>query len=238
LLVGDTNGNVQIYLNTNNNANPVLGEGVFIQANMTNINVGERATSVADDWNGDGQKDLIIGNMEGNVVIYLNKGTDSLPTFDSPFLLQVDGEVFDAGTRSAPRIYDWNKDGMKDLLVGEMEGYVYYLKNVGTRNAPLFKKAEKLVLRNGDFLRYPDPTGNPRSRLFVTDWNDDGLDDILLSGRDGKVMLFLATSDKLYSPLVFGNGMWNQSIESFVKLKNKSIGKIREMKKRLLNILF
>jgi len=238
LLVGDTNGNVQIYLNTNNNANPVLGEGVFIQANMTNINAGERAAPVADDWDGDGKKDLIIGNMEGNIVIYLNKGSDSLPAFDSSFLLQVDGKVFDAGTRSAPRLYDWNKDGFKDLLAGEMEGYVYYLKNIGTRKAPLFNKAEKLVLRNGDLLRYPDPTGNPRSRLFVTDWNDDGLDDILSSGRDGKVMLFLAVPEPSHSPLVFAKRIRNQSRETFIKLKNKSIENIRGIKKKLLNILF
>ena len=232
MLVGDTNGDVQFYMNTNNNTDPIFAEGLFIQANGTNINVGERATPVADDWNGDGKKDLIIGNMEGNIVIYLNKGTDSIPVFDSPFLLQVDGKVFNAGTRSAPRIYDWNKDGLKDLLIGVMEGYVYYLKNIGTPDAPLFKKAEKLVLGNGDFLRYPDPTGNPRSRLFVTDWNDDGLDDILLSGRDGKAMLFLAASEPSNSPRVFTKRIWNQSKETFIKLKNKSIEKIRGLKKR------
>jgi hypothetical protein len=232
LLVGDANGNVQVYLNTNNNSEPIFAEGLFIQANEANINVGERATPVADDWNDDGKKDLIIGNMKGNIVIYLNKGSDSVPAFDSPFLLQVDGKVFDAGTRSAPRIYDWNKDGLKDLLIGEMDGYVFYLKNIGTRKTPLFNKAEKLVLGNGDFLRYPDPTGNPRSRLFVTDWNNDGLDDILLSGRDGRVMLFLAASETSNSLGAFARRIWNQSKETFIKLKNKSIEKIRGLKKR------
>ncbi len=232
MLVGDANGNVQIYMNTNNNTDPIFTEGLFIHANGTNINAGDRATPVANDWNGNGKNDLIIGNMEGNIVIYLNKGTDSVPVFDSSFLLQVDGKVFDAGTRSAPRIYDWNKDGLNDLLIGEAEGYVYYLKNVGTRNAPLFKKAEKLVLGNGDFLRYPDPTGNPRSRLFVTDWNDDGLDDILLSGKDGRVMLFLAAPGPSHSPLVFAKKIWNQSRETFIKLKSKSIEIIRGLKKR------
>ena len=231
MLVGDANGEVQIYINTNNNTDPIFTEGLFIQADGTNINAGDRATPVANDWDGNGKDDLIIGNMEGNIVIYLNKGTDSVPVFGSSFLLQADGKVFDAGTRSAPRIYDWNKDGLSDLLIGEAEGYVYYLKNVGTRNAPLFKKAEKLALGNGDFLRYPDPTGSPRSRLFVTDWNDDGLDDILLSGKDGKAMLFLAAPEPSHSPLVFAKKIWNQSGETFIKLKSKSIEIIRGLKK-------
>ena len=227
LLVGDSDGNVVIYVNTSNNTNPVLDNGTTI------FSTGyDRVTPVVIDWNGDGKKDLIIGNMEGNIVIYLNNGTDSLPAFDTPFLLLLDGKIFDAGSRSAPRVYDWNKDGLNDLLIGEMEGYVFYLKNIGTRNSPLFNKAEKLVLGNGDFLRYPDPTGSPRSRLFVTDWNDDGLDDILLSGRDGKVLLFLSALEASHSPRVLAKRIWNQSRESLIQLKNKSIEKIRELKKR------
>jgi len=228
LLVGDADGNVVIYMNTADNTNPVLDNGTMI------FNIGYyRATPAVSDWNGDGKKDLIIGNMEGNIIIYLNNGTDSSPAFDAPFLLSLDGKIFNTGARSAPRIYDWNKDGLNDLLVGEMEGYVYYLKNVGTRNSPLFRKAEKLALGNGDFIRYPDPSGRSRSRLFVTDWNDDGLDDILLSGRDGRILLYLATSEASHSPRVFAKRIWNQSRESLTHLKNRFIDKIRELKKRI-----
>jgi hypothetical protein len=227
LLVGDSDGNVVIYMNTADNTNPVLDNGTII----FNIRY-DRATPLVSDWNGDGKKDLIIGNMEGTIIIYVNNGTASLPAFNTSFLLPLDGKVFDVGTRSAPRIYDWNKDGLDDLLVGEMEGYVYYLKNIGTRNSPLFRKAEKLVLGNGDFIRYPDPTGSARSRLFVTDWNDDGLDDLLLSGRDGKVLLFLASSEASHSPQVLAKKIWNQSRESLIHFKNKFIDKIKELKKR------
>jgi len=116
LLVGDADGNVVIYMNTADNTNPVLDKGTII------LNIGyDRATPVVSDWNEDGKKDLIVGNMEGTIIIYLNKGTDSFPAFDPPFLLSLDGKIFNAGTRSAPRMYDWNKDGLKDLLIGEMQ---------------------------------------------------------------------------------------------------------------------
>jgi len=231
-LVGDTNGNVLIFLNTNTNTEPLMTKGVFLQAEGKDIGVGERAAPVADDWNGDGRKDLIIGNMDGNIIIYLNRGTDDAPVFGPPYFLQVDGEVFDAGSRASPRIFDWNGDGLKDLLVGELEGYVYYLKNVGTQDSPLFKKSVKLFLRNGEHLRYPDPSGAPRSRVFVTDWNDDGLSDIVLGGRDGRLMLFLADKEPSRSPAVFVKKFLIQSKDSLLSFKDRIKGKIRVFKNR------
>jgi hypothetical protein len=234
LLIGDTNGNIQIYLNINTNSEPLLAKGIFIQANGTDISVGERAAPVADDWNGDGKKDLVIGNMDGNIVIYLNKGTDEVPVFDSPYLLQIDGEIFDPGSRTAPRIFDWNGDGLKDILVGEVEGYVYYLKNVGTNNMPLFKKSEKLFLKNGDILRYPG-SGAPRSRVFVTDWNNDGLYDIVLGGMDGRLVLYLADQEPSYSPAVFVKRLLVQSKDRLISLKKSAKGNIRELRRRFLS---
>ncbi len=221
LLVGDSNGNVQVYLNAGTNTDPRLAEGVFIQANGTNISVGNRAAPVSDDWNGDGNKDLVIGNLEGNIVIYLNKGTDELPVFDASYLLRVNGDIFNAGSRSSPRIIDWNGDGLKDLLVGVAEGYVYYLKNVGTHASPLFDKSEMLFLKNGEALRYPSPVVAPRPRVFISDWNNDGLYDIVLGGIDGKVVLFLADREPSYSPFISARIILRQTTNSLFGLKKK-----------------
>ena len=193
LLVGDADGYVYVYLNTNDNSTPVLDSGSQIQAGGIDINVGMRATPIVDDWNEDGRKDLLIGNFDGNIIVYLNEGTDSAPVFNSAYLLEAGGVVFDIGTRAAPRIFDWNGDGLKDILIGEVYGYVYYLENVGTNSAPVFNSAEKLLLANSDPLQYIDGSA-PRSRLFITDWNNDGANDILVGGNDGRVMLFLAVT--------------------------------------------
>ncbi|MBI5409901.1 MAG: VCBS repeat-containing protein [Nitrospirae bacterium] len=227
LLVGDTRGNIQVYLNTNGNSNPVLSAGHFIQAGGENLDAGARAAPVAEDWNGDGKKDLIVGGMDGTIKIYLNKGADASPVFAPPFLLQANGRDFKIDSRSAPRITDWNKDGLKDVLVGETHGYIYYLKNVGTNKAPVFKGYEKLFLRNGDVLRYPDPNGDPRSRLFVTDWNNDGLDDMLVGGKDGKVMLHLSAPEQSYSPSVIVKMTWLQVKDKILEFKDKAKEKIR-----------
>ena len=152
-----------------------------------------RATPVVDDWNGDGRKDLLIGNFDGNILIYINDGTDEKPSFNSPpSYLKVKNKIYKVseGGRAAPRIFDWNRDGVKDLLVGEFEGYIYFLKNIGSNKDPRFKNSSKLMLTTGLPLQYPDEGSSPRSRLFVSDWNNDGAHDIVVGGKDGRVMLY------------------------------------------------
>jgi hypothetical protein len=193
LLVGDAEGNVYIYLNTNDNFNPILDKGtIVIKANGLSGN--SRAAPIVDDWNADGRKDLLVGYMDGKIKIYLNEGTDSSPVFNSFTYLRVGGKEFDIGSRSAPRIFDWNKDGKKDLLIGELEGYVYYLENIGTNDSPLFDRTKKLLLIDGSPLKANsdiDPESNPRSRLFVTDWNEDGRLDMIVGRADGKLELYM-----------------------------------------------
>ena len=192
----------------------------------------ERITPIAHDWNNDGYKDIIAGGMDGQIKIYINKGTDLKPLLNDYFLLSLGSNVFNIGSRSAPRIYDFDKDGLIDILVGELLGYVYFLKNVGTTSNPVFKRADKLFLNNGNALKYPGR--GPRSRLDVTDWNNDGLNDIIAGGASGKVMLFLSTNDKSVSLSIYLNRAKVRSIESLIKIKNNAKVFLKSIKDRML----
>ncbi|MBI5741630.1 MAG: hypothetical protein HZA16_13060 [Nitrospirae bacterium] len=51
----------------------------------------------------------------------------------------------DVGEYSVPEVYDWNNDGMKDLIVGSrtgtspsFHGYVNFFENTGTDSSPSF----------------------------------------------------------------------------------------------------
>jgi uncharacterized protein (DUF2141 family) len=227
LLVGDAAGNILLFLNTTDNSNPALYLTSLPLEDGTALHAGERATPVADDWNGDGNIDILTGSMDGTIKIFINKGTASDPRFAPPYHLQLAGKDFDAGSRSAPRIHDWNNDGLKDILVGELEGYVYFLKNVGTNKSPEFVRAEKLFLNNGDFVHYPGRA--PRSRLSVTDWNNDGSSDLLIGGADGKIQLYLSASQPHRSLMEYFTFAWNALKESAAHMKRFTKEKIKSV---------
>ena len=69
-----------------------LQPGVRLQADGKDIDVkiGHLVPTVLD-WNGDGKKDLIVGQFSGGRIrVYLNSGTDSVPGFKDFSLLRAD----------------------------------------------------------------------------------------------------------------------------------------------------
>jgi len=161
------------------------------------LDVGKRATPEYADINGDGKRDLIIGNLGGYILIYPNVGTNSEPSFNNFYLLKFNnGKPVHIHSRTAPRLYDWDRDGRIDLLTGEVNGGVYFLRNTGTNSEPVFKDAVPVFKKDGTPLKYT--ASMARSRLSVADWDNDGTPDILLGGVDGRIMLFRGTGDILH----------------------------------------
>lgn len=88
------------------------------------------------DLDGDGDDDMMLGNADGTLIYYTNTAGAGLPcsfVFTSP---QFQG--IDVGNNSAPQIIDVNRDGKKDLLIGERSGVINYFENSGTSANPVF----------------------------------------------------------------------------------------------------
>jgi hypothetical protein len=66
---------------------------VMIQAGGSSITLAVgHANPLVFDWNGDGLKDLILGQYSsGKIRLYLNEGTNSVPVFSSYTFMQADG---------------------------------------------------------------------------------------------------------------------------------------------------
>ena len=56
----------------------------------------------------------------------------------------------------------------------------------------------------------------------VVDWNNDGIDDIIVGGGDGRVMLFLASQDTSISLTTLMNRAKASALESVFKIINKT----------------
>ena len=62
---------------------PTLEAGVMLQDADQALDVGDVSVPAVVDWNNDGCKDLLVGRRnEGNILVYLNQGTDADPEFN------------------------------------------------------------------------------------------------------------------------------------------------------------
>jgi len=150
-----------------------------------------------NDWNEDGKKDLIVGQSgeyggTDNVRVYLNTGTNPAPVFSNYTAITSAGSPINL-TRACPAVYDLDRDNLKDLIVGEYNGYVWFFKNIGTNAAPVFNSSEQLRLQSGTVI---EDIANPR--VHFNDWTGDGDLDMLIGDYgvyDGNIRLYENTTD-------------------------------------------
>jgi len=70
------------------------------------------------DWNEDGLIDLLVGDTNGKITLYINNGTKGNPDLTSKGYIKASGSSIDVGNRASPVVVDWDNDGKKDLVVG------------------------------------------------------------------------------------------------------------------------
>ncbi|MCP4256895.1 MAG: VCBS repeat-containing protein [Planctomycetes bacterium] len=142
---------------------------------------GTASTARVADWDGDGDYDLIIGDINGKVYFVPNEGTKESYAFGKERQL-----TSVRSRRAGPFTADWDSDGDLDLLVGAEDGSVSLYRNTGDVKSPELAPAVQLV-PPGQKTDKTTTQNAPRevcrgrrSKICVTDWNDDGLLDLLV----------------------------------------------------------
>ncbi len=142
------------------------------------------------DWDGDGNRDLIMGRNRG-VYVYQNEGTNKAPDFefDRSHLGEKIRDVFPT-ERLSPVLVDWDGDGAKDLVVGSQRGEVWFARNVGSKTQPKFTGYASVSVGGEDVQ-----VGS-EARIAVADLDGDGRDDLLVGAGTGVVWFFQASHPK------------------------------------------
>ncbi len=173
LIVGEYLGRIHLYLNVGTAQNPDLTHAGFVQMGSSNLDVGGYSMPFTCDWDNDGLFDLLIGEHQGRVSLYLNDGTASAPHFSARNYVMDGGSNLDVGFMSAVTWTDLDNDTLPDLVLGNDEGALYFFKNQGAPGAPVFSGSEHLTVGGDpiDLVCY--------SRPFPVDWDNDGDVDIV-----------------------------------------------------------
>jgi len=165
-----------------------LGDGKFAPAEQLKdstgkpIKLGLAAVVFAHDWDGDGDLDLVVGDIEGQVHLVLNEGSKTKPAFGKDTLLQAAGQPIKLASGDAgPSVADWDGDGKADLLVGTGGGGVAFFRNTGTDHAPRLAAAQMLIPEVGE-AQGAGAGNRPamRAKVHAVDWNGDGKLDLLV----------------------------------------------------------
>ncbi len=144
---------------------------------------GTASTVHPADWDGDGDYDLIVGDVRGNVYLVPNEGTALSCAFGKEKQFTGVVQASQVGGRAGPCVADWDGDGDLDLLVGAEDGSVSLYRNTGSAKAPEPAAAVQLVepgdRRSGSQAPKEVRRGG-RSKICVADWNGDGRPDLLV----------------------------------------------------------
>ena len=176
LILGENDGHVRIYLNTNTDVDPQFSGYSYVQKGGSDYDVGHYSAPYITDWNEDGKKDLLVGCSTGYTYLLLNVNTNADPVFDSADTLKDGSGHLDPGSTVSPVVFDWDNDGRKDVLVGNDNGKIYFYQNKGTNAAPTFDGWEILNVGPGGSTHLD---AGSYIRFEVSDWDEDGLWDIV-----------------------------------------------------------
>ena len=117
-LAGNQQGLIAYLENIGDPSNPIF----FWHEDDTNplhsVDVGEYSSPSFVDYDGDGDLDCFIGEIDGTILFYLNTGDEFNPIF--AHLVGNDNPYYgvDVGDFSSPVFVDFDNDGKLDFFVG------------------------------------------------------------------------------------------------------------------------
>ncbi|MEE4659923.1 MAG: VCBS repeat-containing protein [Halieaceae bacterium] len=217
LVTGDEDGRVALVEHSGRveAGVPVFYDPVYFQQKAQYLKFGALSTPHVVDWDGDGDEDILSGNTAGYIGFFENLGGGEAPVWNRARRLEADGQVIriQAGSRGSIQgpaeakwgyttltVADWNQDGLLDIVANSIWGKVIWYQNIGTATAPVLTAAQPIEV---DWPGAPPkprwnwwhPVGKAlvsqwRTTPVATDWNDDGLTDLVMLDHEGQLALF------------------------------------------------
>jgi hypothetical protein len=186
---GPLHGFVYWLKNVGSPEQPQYDEPQMIRSATGPIDVYGCPTPQFADFDHDGDLDLICGEFLDGMTYFQNIGSRTEPRYaDGVPVLTVDRTPLKMDLQMiVPIVFDWNRDGQPDLIVGDEDGRVAWVQNTGQRDergvplfhAPVYFQQQAQELKCGALAT---PLG--------VDWDGDGDWDIVSGNTAGYLEFF------------------------------------------------
>ena len=222
-LDGEKLGRLTLLRNTGSTASPAFE---VIDENYLNFESSEETYlyPTIGDIDKDGDDDLLVGLKNGEILYYNNTAGAGNPY--NFVLANGNFEFIDVGNYAAPQLFDLNKDGNLDLILGEQNGSLFYYENQSSTSDYDFSVEIKNLgnittqnFDNGVFFGYSTP-------FFFQQKNEINL---ILGGESGKIQYYQNIENELESNIILDDS-------DFHNLKDGSYSKgiIQDLNQDLL----
>ncbi len=159
------------------------------EGKLVGLDIGNRSAPTAGDLDDDGDLDLIVGSVSGNLTGFRNTGGPMNPLYTLDQTLAPSGGPWDSCT--SPDLADLDADGDIDLVVGLESGIIIAFRNTGTPSTPVWSRDDSLV----DGANHTD--GVPNAAPELADLDEDGDFDFLVGRLDGTFLFFRNTGSNV-----------------------------------------
>jgi hypothetical protein len=219
IICGEESGRVAFIENLGEIRNhvPVFRAPRFFKQQMDDVYFGVLATPCGCDWDGDGDWDLICGNSAGYIGFIENLSGKGVahPKWAEPVCLQAGNEEIRVqaginGSIQGPAeakwgytvlsVADWDGDGLPDIMINSILGDIVWYRNIGTRAKPVLAPAQAVEVEwAGAQPALAWGWRKPRGKALLTqwrtspvmsDWNGDGLMDLVMLDQQGFLCFF------------------------------------------------
>ena len=179
------NGKVKFYENIGNDSNlePIWN---LVNSEFLGGNAGYNLSLDFGDIDADGDYDMLVGEYNGTIRIYLNAGDEFEPNFSEYSLIN----DIDLSGNSIPKLIDIDNDLDLDLFIGQSTGNISFYENIGSNE-------------NYDFIlvssNYNDISVSNKSSIDFFDIDNDEDYDLIVGSQYENIFFYENIGDS-YEP--------------------------------------
>jgi hypothetical protein len=193
---GLLHGWIYVFLNVGTTEQPLYDAPFRLQAANKDLEVYGCPSQNFEDFDHDGDLDLICGEFLDGFTYFQNIGSRHAPVYTAGVTIRArDGQPLKMDLQMiVPVAFDWDRDGDLDLIVGDEDGRVAFVANIGlvdqipTFDGPVYFQQFADTLKCGALAT---PVG--------VDWDSDGDQDIVCGNTAG----YIETFENLSGPGIF-----------------------------------